>query len=133
MTPTARRRWEALQGTYPSWEEHLHVTESGDLTVYVPSPNPQVGGLTVLTLAEDTWIRFSPPQMGYPVDDNEEMLLIVRRLLADELLFVRITRDERWTGTTLIPTDGEPPVESGEVAQVLSWTGQHDRTTGEAA
>ena len=130
LTPTARRRWEALVEAYPTWEPHRRVMESGELEVYVPSPNPQVGGLIVLTSGQDTWIRFSPPQMLYLVDDDEEMLNIVRWLLADEVLFVRITSKGQWTERPSLLRTESRHWSRERSPQVLSWTGRHDRIVG---
>jgi len=59
------------------------------------------------------------------------MIEVVQAILKDEVLFVVVKRGDEWTGTTLVRRDEPrdlPELGPGEVAHVVSWSGQNDRT-----
>jgi hypothetical protein len=129
MCPVAADLWRELQAAHPEWEQYLQVVDSGDIEVALPAPDGSRAGHLVLFTAfgKDLWLRFSPPQMCYPVDNASEMLRVAEALLNDEVVFVRITKDLEWAGTTLVKPDAEPALEPGQVADVTSWSGRHDK------
>lgn len=125
----AKRLWSRLLVEYPEWENYFDTLKEGELEVAVPAPaGSKAGHLVVFTSNGDLWVRYSPPQMCYPVDNEEEMLSVIKQLLADQAAFVVITEDGEWAGTTLVKPGQEPPLEPGQVAQVVSWSGRHDDT-----
>lgn len=133
LNPLAARVWARLVSEYPEWREHADTLENGDLECAVPAPpGSSAGHLVVFTArGENLWVRYSPPQMCYALDDEDEMLSIVRQLLHDEALFVATRNGTDWTGTTLIRPGDIPHVEPGEIAQVVSWSGKLDRVVAE--
>ena len=132
LNPLARRDWTALIAAYPEWSEYFGTCGEDDLEAAVPAPiGSNAGHLVIFTATgEDLWIRFSPPSMCYYVDDEAEMLDVVRQLLEETALFVVIMRGDKWAGTTLI-RQGEPgdlpQLEPNQVAHVVSWSGKYDR------
>ncbi len=135
LSPFAAGVWARLVNACPEWLGCLATIGDGDLEVAIPAPaGSQAGHLVVATCrGEDLWVRYSPPHMCYPLDDEDELLSIVRQLLHDEALFLVKRKGDAWSGTTLIKPDAEPDVEPGEVAYVVSWSGTRDRVvTGEA-
>jgi len=104
-----------------------------DLEVAISAPvGSNVGHLVVFTAkGQDLWIRFSPPSMCYSVDNETEMLSVIQQLLEETALFAVVMRGDEWAGTTLIrrgvPGD-VPQLGPNEVAHVVSWSGQYDRT-----
>lgn len=128
MNETATQIWNVLSAAYPEWRGHRRERDSGDLEVFVPSPNSAAGGLLVLTSGDDVWLGLATPYMRYPIDDADELLSLIELLLRDEVFFVSTTRDGEWTGTTLVRAGDDVAVEPGEAAQVVSWSGEHDRT-----
>lgn len=130
LNPFARRVWSALSAEYPHWTGYLGLCGEDDLEVAVPAPaGSNAGHLVIFTSdGKDLWIRFSPPCMCYAVDDETEMLEIIRQLLDESALFVVTMQGDEWVGTTLIRPGDLPEVESNQIVQVLSWSGKHDRT-----
>jgi hypothetical protein len=129
LNAIASRAWNAISAKYPDWSSYLSSRDDGELEVAVPSPaGSSAGYLGLLTDGgEHLWVRFSPPSMWYPLDDEHEMLDVVAKLLSEEALFVTMWRDGEWAGTTLLRPGDEPPLERGEEAHVVSWTGAYDR------
>jgi hypothetical protein len=130
LNPFATRIWARLVLEYPEWQQYRGMLPGGDLECAVPAPSGSHAGHLILFTSEgrDLWVRYSPPQMCYPLDDEDEMLSIVRQLLRNEALFVVTRKADEWTGTTLIRPGQEPDVPTGEVANVVSWSGALDRT-----
>ena len=92
------------------------------------------GHLVIFTAnGKDLWLRFSPPSMCVPIEDETELVDVIRQLLTDKLFLVVVMRGEEWAGTTLIRQGMEGDIsqlERGEVAQVVSWSGKSDRVIG---
>lgn len=126
----ATRAGEALLVEHPDWGKYFEAVEGGDLEVAVPAPNgSNAGHLIIFTTKEnDIWIRFAPPRMCYAVESEGEMLDIVRRLLADQLVFVVIMSGDEWVETTLAPPGDAKKLKHGQAARIVSWTGIHDIT-----
>jgi hypothetical protein len=133
LNPLARRVWTALIATYPEWSNYFGTCGEDDLEAAIPAPiGSNAGHLVIFTAkGKDLWLRFSPPSMCYSVDDETEMVNIIRQLLTDKVCLVVVMRGDEWVGTSLIRQDVPrdiPQVELGEVAQVVSWSGKYDRT-----
>jgi hypothetical protein len=126
----ARRVGEALLAEHPDWEKYFEASDGGNLGVAVPAPNGSNAGylITFTTKENDIWIRFAPPRMCYPVESEDELIGVVRRLLADQLVFVVIMSGDEWVETTLAPPGEEKKLKHGQVARIVSWTGIHDTT-----
>lgn len=90
----ARRAWERLQSEFPIWTSHLDVRE-GELGFAIPAPvGSQAGYLIAFSHENQLWIRFAPPYLSYLVDDEEELVSIVRKLTSDEIVF-KVTNEGR--------------------------------------
>jgi hypothetical protein len=135
LNPLARRVWNALIANYPDWSEYFGTCGEGDLEAAVPAPaGSNAGHLVIFTAnGKDLWLRYSPPLMCYSIEDETELVDVIRQLLTDKVSLVVVMRGEEWAGTILIrqgiPGD-IPQLELGEVAQVVSWSGKYDRTIG---
>jgi len=129
MLPVAEKLWRELESAHPEWATHQLILDSGDIEIAIPAPAGSHAGHLVLFTSHgsDLWLRFAPPQMCYSVDDASEMLQIAEGLLAERIVFVRITRDGEWAATTLGRPDEELDLETGQVGEVVSWSGRHDR------
>ncbi len=131
LNPLAQRVWTTLITAYPEWSEYFGTCGETDLEVAVPAPiESKAGHLVIFTArGEDLWLRFSPPSMCYSVNDETEMLDVIRQLLAETVFFVVVMRGEGWSGTSLI-RQGEsadlPQLEPDQVAHVVSWSGKYD-------
>ena len=70
--------------------------------VKAPETSP-AGALIVLTNGENIWVRFAQPQLFYSIDDDAELLHVVRGLLTGDIAFKR-TSDPTgsWLETTLV-------------------------------
>jgi len=133
LNPLARRVWNALIADYPDWSEYFGTCGEDDLEAAIPAPMGSSAGHLVIFTAngKDLWLRFNPPTMCYSVDDETEMIHVIRQLLAEKVSLVVVMRGNEWTGTFLIRQDvpGDiPQLKVGEVAQVVSWSGKYDRT-----
>lgn len=135
LNPLARLIWTALIAAYPEWLRYFGTCGKDDLEVAIPAPTGSNAGHLVIFTAngKDLWLRFSLPSMCYSVDDETELIDVIRQLLTDKASFVVVMRGEEWAGTTLVrqgmPGD-IPELERGEVAQVVSWSGKYDRIIG---
>jgi hypothetical protein len=125
----SKRVADRLLEAYPEWEEFVFYEKGGLLEVCIPSPeNSKADSIIIFTTKDnDLWVRFSPPYMCYGLDDEEEMLRIVEELLTDKALFVVIMEGDKWAGTTLTRPEAKIPLEAGQRAQIVSWSGNLDR------
>lgn len=120
---------EVLLERYPAWAQHADVRKGGDLVLAVPAPEgSRAKALVVLThQGQDIWIRIAPPRGFYPVGSDEELLRAIDAVLGDRAFFLIVTNGDEWVETTLLPANQEPVLADGQVADVFSWSGRHDR------
>ena len=66
--------------------------------------------------------------MCYLVDNENEMVSLIRKLIADEIVFKVTMRGDEWMETTL--ADPSEPNESiiGNSVRFVSWTGKLDKS-----
>lgn len=129
LNPLAKQTWAALLAEYPDWKKYFGTCGENDLEVAVPAPlGSNAGHLVVFTArGEEIWLRYSPSNMCYMVDDQREMLDIVRQLIAEQVLFVVTIQGNEWAGTTLIRPGQKPELEGDQVAHIVSWSGAYDK------
>jgi hypothetical protein len=132
LNPLARRVWTALIADYPDWSKYFGICGKDDLEAAIPAPmGSNAGHLVIFTAnGKDLWLCFSPPSMCCSVDDETELVDVIRQLLTDKASLVLVMRGDEWAGTTLIRQDvpGDiPQLELDEVAQIVSWSGEYDR------
>jgi hypothetical protein len=65
--------------------------------------------------------------MTYSVESESEMHAVIDALLSDRAFFTVITSGDEWIETTLLRPGEEPVLLEGQVANVVSWSGLHDR------
>jgi hypothetical protein len=120
---------DTLLEKHPEWEHYVDVLASGDLELAVPAPqHSRAGHLVVFTnQGKDIWVRYSPGQMCYSVDSLRELHAVIEALVADDAFFVVVTRGDEWVETTLLRPGQEPVLVEGQVANIVSWSGRHDR------
>jgi hypothetical protein len=130
LNSLAKQTWAALLAKYPDWGKYFGTCGEDDLEVAVPAPpGSNAGHLIVFTAkGEDLWLRYSPSNTCYMVDDQREMLDVVKQLIAEQALFVVTMQGDEWAGTTLIRPGQEPELEGDQVAHIVSWSGVYDRT-----
>jgi hypothetical protein len=75
----------------------------------------------------DLWVRFSPPRMCYAIDDEDEMVSIIKQLIADEAVFKVITKGDEWVETTLTRPHDKCDSIPGHSVRCVSWSGRFDR------
>jgi hypothetical protein len=129
LTPLAIQVRDSLLRTHNDWGKYVSALPSGDLELAVPAPGGSRAGHLVIFTArgEDTWIRYSPPRACYPVETDKEMHAVVDALLADDAFFVVVTDGDTWIETSLLRPGEEPVLAEGQVANVVSWSGLHDK------
>jgi hypothetical protein len=131
LKPLAKRVGAVLLAERPDWEKYLSCSDSGELEIAIPAPEgSNAGHLVVSTNDADIWVRFAPPRMCYAVGSESEMISFINALLADPVVFIVIMNDDDWVETALARAGEEPELQQGQTAQILSWTGIHDRTLG---
>jgi hypothetical protein len=55
------------------------------------------------------------------------MHAVVEALLADDAFFAVVTNGDEWVETMLLRPGQEPVLREGQVADIVSWSGHHDR------
>jgi hypothetical protein len=120
---------DSLLDKHPEWAGYVETLASGDLELAVPAPRGSRAGHLVIFTArgEDAWIRYSPPRMCYAVESDEQMHTVVEALLSDRAFFLVVTNGDEWIETSLLRPGEEPVLTEGQVANVVSWSGHHDR------
>jgi hypothetical protein len=100
----------------------------GDVEIAIPAPSgSRAKCLVVFTVGEETWIRFGPARACYRPETDREMHLVLGALLRDDAFFVVVTDGDAWIETSLLRPGEEPVLKEGQVANVVSWSGRHDR------
>lgn len=129
LNPLGIRVRDSLLRRHAEWSAYVSVLPTGDLEVAIPAPRgSRAGHLTIFTArGEDTWIRYSPPRACYYVQADGEMHAVIDALLADDAFFVVVTDGDKWLETSLLRPGEEPVLGEGQVADVVSWSGRHDR------
>jgi hypothetical protein len=109
------------------WVSHLEIRD-GELEFAVPAPDgSQAGYLIAFSHENRLWIRFSPPAMCYLVDDENEMVSFMRKLIADEIVFKVTMKGDEWVETTLAyPSEPKEPT-PGQSVRFVSWSGKFDK------
>jgi hypothetical protein len=125
----ARHVLEVLLARHPDWTAYADVRDGGELVLAVPAPEgSRAKALVVLThQGQDIWLRIAPPRAFYPIGSDEELLHAIDAFLADAAFFLIVTNGDEWLETTLLPANQEPVLAEGQVANVVSWSGRHDR------
>jgi hypothetical protein len=129
LNPLARRVRDVLLDRYPEWAGYVESVANGDLELAVPAPRGSRAGHLVVSTARghDTWIRYSPPRMFYPVESDTHLVAVVDALLSDRAFFLVVSNGDEWIETTLLRPGEEPVLAEGQVADVVSWSGLNDR------
>jgi uncharacterized protein YbbC (DUF1343 family) len=100
----------------------------GDFEAVIAAPRrSRASVLLCMSQGDDIWIRFGSKQAFYSVDTPRELVSIVRALLSDEVHFAVLSRDRKWSGTTLVRRGSLPAQGVGESARIISWSGKFDR------
>ena len=128
MSSTARRFATALVGKFPQFRRNLCVLPNGDFEAYITAPRTsKAGALVCLSHGSDVCVRFALPRAVYAVDSIKELVAIVEQLLRNELVFVLLSKQRKWAGTTLSRRSDRPVQGAGESARLISWSGKFDR------
>ena len=129
MNPLGERMRDGLVRQHPEWSEYVDILPGGDLELAIPAPQGSRAGHLVISTAagEDIWIRYSPPRMFYAVESEEELHTVLGALLSDRAFFLVVSNGDEWIETSLLRPGEEPILAEGEVANVVSWSGHHDR------
>ena len=127
LSPVAKRAWKRLKSDFPSWGVHLD-TRDGELEFAVPAPGGSTAGHLVAFSHEDQlWVRFSPPNLCYPVDNENEMVSLIEQLTADKVVFKLVMKGDEWVETALTKPTKRPESISGDSVRHVSWSGRFDR------
>ena len=128
LLPLGVRVRDSLLLRHAGWLDYVDVLATGDLEVAIPAPGGFVPAIwSSSPLAVRTLDRFSPPYACYCVESDREMHAVLEALLRDDAFFVVVTDGDEWLETTLLRPGQEPVLKEGQVANVLSWSGAHDK------
>ena len=127
LGPVARQAWKRLESDFPLWKEHLD-TRDGELEFAIPAPSESAAGHLVAFSHENSlWVRFSPPRMCYPADDEDELVSLIRQLTTDQVLFKVTMKGDEWVETTLARPQENVESLPGHSVRLVSWSGRFDR------
>ena len=120
---------DSILGAHADWASYARVLPGGDVEIAVPAPRGSRAGHLVIFTArgEDTWIRYSPRRACYRLETDREMHAVIEALLADDAFFVVVTDGDKWLATSLLRPGEEAVLGEGQVANVVSWSGRHDK------
>jgi hypothetical protein len=120
---------DSLLRRHEGWGEYVSSLPNGDLELAIPAPpGSRAGHLVIFTArGKEIWIRYAPPRARYGVQTNRELHAVVEALLADDAFFVVVTDGDRWIETSLLRPGEEPVLAEGQVANMVSWSGRHDK------
>jgi hypothetical protein len=121
---------DSLLRRHEDWGEYVSTLPNGDLELAIPAPQgSRAGHLVIFFTArgKDMWIRYSPPRACYCVETDRELHAVVEALLADDAFFVVVTDGDTWIETSLLRPGEEPVLAEGQVANMVSWSGRHDK------
>ena len=128
LSPIAKRAWRRLESELPLWTEH-RSTRDGELEFAVPAPTGSTAGhLVAFSNQDELWVRFSPPNICYPADDENEMISLIRKLTVDEIVFKVVMKGEDWVETTLTKPRENPVSLPGHSVRLISWSGKFNRS-----
>ena len=65
--------------------------------------------------------------MCYAVADQDELFLRISDLLEERAFLVVVRRGSEWEETTMTRPGDELHLEPGQMAEVVSWSGNHDK------
>jgi hypothetical protein len=127
LSPVARLAWKRLEADFPLWKAHLD-TRDGELEFAVPAPTGSTAGhLVAFTHENNFWVRFSPPHMCYLADDENELVLLIRQLTSDQVVFKVTMKGNDWVETTLVRPQEKSESLTGHSVRFVSWSGRFDR------
>jgi hypothetical protein len=127
MSPLARRAWERIASEFPAWMTHLNARD-GELEFALPAPSGSTADhLVAFSQENQLWVRFSPPYLCYAVDDENEMVSIIRGLTEDKIVFKLTMKGDEWVETTLAKPPETTESCSERAVRLISWSGKHDR------
>jgi hypothetical protein len=129
VNPLGERVRDSVLRRHPEWAAYVESTPDGDLQLAVPAPRgSRAKHLLIFTdQGKDIWLRFAPPRMCYAVETDREMHVVIEALLADNAFLSVVTNGDEWIETTVLRPGEEPVLAEGQVANIVSWSGHHDR------
>ena len=129
LNPLGARVRDSVLRTHAEWADYVGVLPSGDLELAVPAPKgSRAGHMVVFTaFGKDTWIRYSPARACYCALSDAEMHAVIEALLADDAFFAVVTDGDEWIETMLLRPGEEAVLREGQVVNVVSWSGRHDK------
>jgi hypothetical protein len=112
--------------------EAFGILPGGDFEAAIRAPrNSKAGVLVCQSRGSNIYLRLGPPRTFYSVatamTSAQELLSIVGALLSDEIQFVLLSKDQKWSGTTLVRRGSQPAQGAGETARIISWSARFDR------
>ena len=127
--PLAIRVCDSILRAHADWADSVRWLASGDVRIAVPAPHrSRAGRLTVFTRrGEEIWIRYSAAHACYCAATERELQAVIAALIADDAFFVVVTNGDEWIETSLLRPGEEAVLREGQVANVVSWSGVHDK------
>jgi hypothetical protein len=129
FNPLADTVRHALMDAHPEWSAYVGSLAGGDVEVVIPAPRGSRARQLIISTddGQDIWLRFAPPYMAYCVGSEYEMHAVIAALLRDDAFFVVVTRGDDWLETALLRPGEAPVLLEGQTANIVSWSGLHDR------
>jgi hypothetical protein len=126
LSPVARRAWKRLESDFPALKAHLNMHD-GELEFAIPAPTGSTADYLVAFSHENQlWVCFNRPYLCYPADDANEMVSLIKRLAADDVVFKVVMKGDQWVETTLTKPQEKPESIPGQSVRFISWSGKFD-------
>lgn len=117
---------EAIKKHQPDYGEYL-IFDNGSELFFMPNPEQLIGGLYIELIDDNIWFRGCPPCSGGCLDSISEMIDVIAKICADELIIAVGFKGDQWQETTLNFSNQGLALEEGVDYQILSWSGNFDK------
>lgn len=107
--------------------------ETPYLELVIPAKEEVAIGGMVIQVSEENeiWLRNFHPYSAQSIENAEELIDVMKGIFADEIFWAMGYKEEEWIDTMLINNIEDAAMVNGAMYQILSWSGELDKTVFE--